>query len=277
MISQGHPLPLTRQCRILGLSRSSIYYEPVPVSERDLEVMRLIDEIHLEYPFYGSRRMRNELKDRGGYDLGRGHVSTLMHKMGIEALYRKPRLSDLHPGHKVYPYLLRFIEVNRANQAWAADITYIPMAKGFCYLVAIIDWASRRVMAWRLSNTLDTSFCLEALEEAIDRFGVPEIFNTDQGSQFTSDAFTGALLSNGIRISMDGRGRWLDNVFVERLWWSVKYEDIYLKAYSSVTEVRRGLEAYFEFFNNRRRHQSLDNRTPNEVYWTLLPQEKVAV
>jgi putative transposase len=275
MIDPEHALPLTRQSRILELSRSSLYYNAVPIIKRELELMRLIDEIHLKYPFYGSRRIRNELRDMG-HDIGRGHVSTLMQKMGIMALYQKPRLSAPHPSHKVYPYLLRGVEISRANHCWATDITYLPMARGFCYLVAIMDWASRRVMAWRLSNTLDASFCTEALEEAIVKYGAPDIFNSDQGSQFTSEAFTGILNTHGIRISMDSRGRWLDNVFVERLWRSVKYEDVYLKAYGSLTEARRGLTEYFEFYNQRRRHQGLDDRTPDEVYWTTLPQMQVA-
>ena len=275
MIEPGHTLPLIQQSRILGLSRSSFYYKSVPVSERDLELMRLIDEIHLKYPFYGSRRMRNELRDLG-HDVGRGHVSTLMKKMGIRALYQKPRLSAPHPDHKIYPYLLRGVEISRANHCWAADITYLPMAKGFCYLVAIMDWASRRVLAWRLSNTLDASFCTEALEEAIRKYGKPEIFNTDQGSQFTSGAFIEILDTHGVNISMDSRGRWIDNVFIERLWRSVKYEEVYLKAYGSLTEARRGLAAYFEFYNQKRRHQGLDDRTPDEVYWSTLPQKQVA-
>ena len=271
MISPEHPLSITRQCQLLELSRSSVYYREAPVSDRDLILMRQIDEIHLKYPFYGSRRIRNELEDRG-YLVGRSHVVTLMRKMGIEAIYRKPRTSVAHPEHKIYPYLLRGLDITRANQVWAADITYLPMARGFCYLVAIIDWASRRVLAWRLSNTLHTSFCLEALEEAILRFGTPEIFNTDQGSQFTSDDFTGALLSRDIRISMDGQGRWIDNVFTERLWRSVKYEEVYLKAYDSISEARGELGRYFEFYNHRRRHQSLDYQTPDKVYWSTLDQ-----
>jgi putative transposase len=238
--------------------------------------MKLIDEIHLKYPFMGSRSIRDELQDRG-YEIGRDHVRTLMKKMGIEAIYRKPRLSKPHPGHKIYPYLLRGLEITRANQVWAADITYLPMARGFCYLVAIMDWASRRVLAWRLSNTLDVSFCREALEEAIVRYGIPEIFNSDQGSQFTSEAFTGILNANGIRISMDGRGRWMDNIMIERLWKSVKYEDVYLKAYDSIPAVREGLKTYFEFYNSRRRHQSLDRKTPDSVYWSTLPQKEAAI
>jgi putative transposase len=276
MINRQHELPLTRQSQILKLSRSSVYYRAVGVSERDLEMMRIIDEVHLKYPFYGSRNIRDELRDRG-YKVGRGHVSTLMKRMGIEALYRKPRLSKPHQGHKIYPYLLRGLDIIRANHVWAADITYLPMAKGFCYLVAIMDWASRRVLAWRLSNTLDVSFCTEALEEAIRKHGIPDIFNSDQGSQFTSEGFTDILRSHGIKISMDGRGRWIDNVFIERLWKSVKYEDVYLKAYGSITEVRSGLREYFQFYNTRRRHQSLDRRTPDEVYWSTLPQKQAAI
>jgi putative transposase len=275
MIDPEHELPLSRQSRILGVSRSSLYYEAVPTSKRDVELILLIDEIHLKYPFYGSRRIRNELRDLG-HDVGRGHVSTLMKKMGIRALYPKPRLSKPNPEHKIYPYLLRGLEITRANHVWATDRTYIPMAKGFCYLIAIMDWASRRVMAWRLSNTLDASFCMEALEEAILKYGRPEIFNTDQGSQFTSEAFISILNGNDISISMDGRGRWVDNVFVERLWRSVKYEDIYLKAYRSIAEARHGIGKYFEFYNKRRRHQGLDDRTPDEVYFTTLPQMQVA-
>ena len=275
MIDPGHPLPLTMQSKILQLSRSSLYYKAVPISERDLELMRCIDEIHLKYPFMGSRSIRNQLRDFG-YEVGREHVSTLMTKMRIRALYQKPRLSIPHPDHKVYPYLLRGFEITRANQCWAADITYLPMSRGFCYLVAVMDWASRKVLAWRLSNTLDASFCTEALEEAIRKYGVPEIFNTDQGSQFTSEAFLNILSTNGIRISMDSRGRWMDNIFIERLWRSVKYEDVYLKAYGSIPEARHGLTEYFEFYNQRRRHQGLDDRTPNEVYWSTLPRVQVA-
>jgi putative transposase len=275
MIAREHVLPLTMQSRILELSRSSLYYKAVPVSDRDMERMRLIDEIHLKYPFYGIRRIRNELRDLG-HDVGRDHVSTLMKKMGIKALYQKPRLSKPHPEHKIYPYLLRGLEITRANHVWSSDITYIPMAKGFCYLTAIMDWASRRVLAWRLSNTLDASFCTEALAEAIRKYEKPEIFNTDQGSQFTSDDFTDILISNGISISMDSRGRWMDNIFIERLWRSVKYEDVYLKAYGSMPEARSGLTEYFEFYNQRRRHQGLDDRTPDEVYWSTLPEVQVA-
>ncbi len=276
MIDKEHPLPLTHQCRILHLSRSGIYYLPVPVSDRDRELMRLIDEIHLECPYTGTRGIRNELWNRG-YTVGRSHVRTLMRTMGIEALYRKPRLSKPHPGHTIYPYLLKGLTISEANHVWAADICYIPMARGFCYLVAIMDWASRKVLSWRLSNTLDASFCIDALEEAIALYGTPRIFNTDQGSQFTSDEFTGILKHHHIRISMDGQGRWIDNVFIERLWKSVKYEDIYLKAYSSLSEVRQGLTLWFDRYNSRRRHQGLDNRTPDAVYWSTLPTIKEAM
>lgn len=274
MIDRDHPLPLTRQSRILELSRSSLYYEVVPVSDRDLELMRLMDEIHMKYPYMGSRSIRDQLQDKG-HQVGRQHVSTLMKKMGIAAMYRKPKTSKPHPDHKVYPYLLRGLEITKANHVWAADITYLPMARGFCYLVAIMDWASRRVLAWRLSNTLDASFCVEALQEALQKYGTPDIFNTDQGSQFTSDDFVEILQERGINISMDGKGRWMDNVFIERLWWSVKYQDVYLKAYGSIAEARNGLREYFEFYN-RRRHQSLDRRTPDDVYWNTLPPREVA-
>lgn len=237
--------------------------------------MRQIDEIHLAYPFYGSRKIRNELWAKR-YDVGRDRVRRLMRRMGIEALYIKPRLSLAHPAHVKYPYLLRNLEVTRVNHVWASDITYIPMAKGFCYLVAIIDWASRMVLAWRLSNTLDSSFCVDALQEAIAKYGCPEIFNTDQGSQFTADAFTDALRSRNIAISMDGKGRWTDNVFIERLWKSIKYEDIYLKAYGSMGEVKKGLADYFQFYNEKRWHQNFDRKTPAMVYFNTQPQRQAA-
>jgi len=275
MIDRTHELSVSRQCQLLEIGRSSYYYQAVPVSQADVDLMRLIDEIHLKYPFYGSRKIREELKDRG-FKVGRGHVRTLMWKMGIEALYQKPRLSEPHPGHKIYPYLLRNMEITQANEVWVADICYLPMAKGFCYLVAVMDWASRKVLSWRLSNTLDPSFCTEALEEALKNYGTPEIFNTDQGSQFTSEAFTGILSARGIRISMDGKGRWMDNVFIERLWKNVKYEEVYLKGYRSIAEARRELEIYFEFYNRRRWHQGLDNRTPDVVYWTSRQRSQVA-
>ena len=271
MINRHHPLPLTQQSRLLRLSRSSLYYEPRPTPERDLRLMRKIDKLHTARPFAGSRMLRDMLR-LDGEKVGRRHVSTLMKKMGIEALYRKPNTSKRHPGHKIYPYLLRGLDINRPNQVWATDITYLPMAKGFAYLTVILDWYSRKVLSWRVSNTMDNSFCLDALEEAIARYGTPEIFNTDQGSQFTSDAFTGKLKEYNIRISMDGKGSWRDNVFVERLWRSVKYEEVYLKAYETVTEARRSIGSYLNFYNRERPHSSLDGITPDQFYYNnLLP------
>lgn len=275
MIDQEDKVSVTRQCDLLDLSRSGFYYKPVPLSAQEIELMRQIDEIHLALPFYGSRKIRDELHSRGN-DVGRDKVRRLMRRMGIEALYVKPKLSLAHPAHVKYPYLLRCLEITRANHVWAADICYLPMAKGFCYLVAIMDWASRMVLAWRISNTLDSSFCVDALEEAISKYGCPEIFNTDQGSQFTSEFFTGLLQSKGVAISMDGKGRWMDNVFIERLWRSVKYEDIYLKAYGSMAEVKKGLAAYFTFYNEKRWHQNFDRKTPAMVYSESLPQTQVA-
>jgi putative transposase len=276
MITREHPLPLITQCKILNLSRSGIYYSPMLMSDKDRELMRLIDEIHLNYPYLGTRGIRNELRNKGR-KVGRSHVRTLMKKMGVEALYRKPRLTKTHPEHTIYPYLLRGLSITEANAVWCSDITYIPMRKGFCYLVAIMDWVSRKVLAWRLSNTLDTSFCTEALEEALSLYGAPQIFNTDQGSQFTSDDFTNILKEHDIKISMDGQGRWRDNVFIERLWKSVKYEDVYLKAYNSIAEVRSGLTTWFDRYNTQRRHQGLDDRTPDEVYWSTLPGARDAM
>lgn len=257
---------MTSQCEFLQLSRSSVYYQPTPISPKELELMRLIDEIHLARPFWGSRNIRNELWARGPR-IGRGQVRRLMRKMGIVALYVKPRLSVANTSHRKYPYLLRGLSIKCPNQVWATDITYIPMAKGFCYLVAIMDWASRMVLSWRLSNTLDSAFCIDALQEAIDRYGCPEIFNTDQGCQFTAEAFTDVLRSNNIAISMDGKGRWQDNVFIERLWRSVKYEDVYLKSYASPSELRAGLIDYFKFYNEKRWHQNFDRKTPSMVYY----------
>lgn len=274
MIDREHHLPLTAQCRILSLSRSGVYYVPVLVNDKDRELMNLIDRIHLDEPYLGTRGVRDALQDRG-HTIGRSHVRTLMRKMGVEALYRKPRLSKPSPGHAIYPYLLKGLTITEANKAWAADITYIPMRKGFCYLVAVMDLASRKVLSWKLSNTLDASFCVEALEEAIQMYGTPGIFNTDQGSQFTSDDFTGVLKSHDIKISMDGKGRWIDNVFVERLWRSVKYQDIYIKEYRSIGELRIGLRQWFDCYD-RRRHQGLDNRAPDEVYWSTLSGRRSA-
>jgi len=275
MIDKEDALSVTRQCDILELSRSGIYYTPVPVSVKDMELMRQIDKIHLMYPFYGSRNIRNELWVRG-YDVGRDRVRRLMRRMGVEALYVKPRLSLAHPGHIKYPYLLRGLEIVRANHVWAADITYIPMSRRFCYLVAIMDWASRMVLSWRLSNTLDSAFCTDALEEAIEKYGCPDIFNTDQGSQFTSEAFTNILRSNSIGISMDGKGRWRDNIFIERLWKSVKYEDIYLKAYASMAKVKNGLVSYFKFYNEKRWHNNFDRKTPAMIYFSTQSQKQAA-
>jgi len=235
----------------------------------------MIDRLHLEYPFAGSRMLRDFLR-LGGIKVGRKHVATLMKRMGIEALYRKPRTTKPGAGHKIYPYLLRNLKINRPNQVWAMDITYIPMARGFVYLVAVVDWYTRRTLAWKISVTMDTHFCLEAVEEAILNYGTPEIMNTDQGSQFTSQAFIGLMKEHEIRISMDGKGSWRDNVFIERLWRSVKYEDIYLRAYDSVAEVKTGLNRYFNFYNSRRPHSSLDGKPPDQVYFNLLPQVKAA-
>jgi putative transposase len=270
MIDRSHDLPLTRQAAELGISRGSLYSQPRLVSAADLTLMRRMDELHLAYPFAGSRMLRDLLVAEG-FTVGRLHVSTLMKRMGIEALYRKPNTSKPAPGHQVYPYLLRKLPITRPNQVWAMDITYIPMARGFVYLAAVIDWFSRRVLAWRLSITLEAAFCIEAVEEAIARYGCPEIFNTDQGSQFTSHDFTSVLLKNEIAISMDGKGAWRDNVFVERLWRSIKYEEVYLKAYDSVSEARASIGRYLTFYNSRRPHSSLDRQTPDQAYFTPLP------
>lgn len=275
MIDRAHSLPVCKQASALRLSRSSVYYRPRSVSDADLGLKRRIDELHLEHPFAGSRMLRDMLRREGSL-CGRRHVSTLMRRMGIEALYRKPNTSRRHPRHPVYPYLLRGMAVTRPNQVWAMDITYIPMARGFVYLAAVVDWHSRRVLSWQLSITMDAAFCIEAVEDAMERHGAPEIFNTDQGSQFTSEAFTGLLKDNGIRISMDGRSAWKDNVFVERLWRSVKYEEVYLKAYESVSEARRGIGRYFEFYNARRPHSSLGGMTPDEFYTRALPTPAAA-
>jgi putative transposase len=266
MIDRSHRMAVTRQAQQLGISRGSVYYLPRPASAADLAIMRRIDELHMAYPFAGSRMLR-DLLGREGVKVGRLHVATLMKKMAIAAIYRRRNTSKPAPGHKVYPYLLRKLAVTRPNQVWATDITYIPMARGFVYLVAIIDWFSRRVLAWRVSITLEADFCIEALEEALARFGKPDIFNTDQGSQFTSIAFTGVLEREKIAISMDGRGCWRDNVFVERLWRSVKYEEVYLHAYGSVPEARAGIHRYFNFYNGLRPHSSLGGQTPDQVYF----------
>lgn len=275
MIEPSHALPVVRQCMLLDLSRSSVYYTPQPVSASDLALMRRIDELHLNHPFAGARMLRDFLNQEG-ITVGRRHVATLMKKMGIEALYRRPNTSRKHPQHPVFPYLLRGLDITRANHVWAMDITYIPMRKGFVYLAAVLDWATRRVLSWRLSNTLTTDFCLEAVEDALGRYGTPNIFNTDQGSQFTSSDFVDLLRTQGIQQSMDGKGRWVDNVFVERLWKSVKYEEVYLHAYDSVTQARLGLERYFRFYNQRRPHSSLDGKTPDQVYFASLSPQRAA-
>jgi putative transposase len=270
MIDREHDLPITKQAEALNISRSSIYYLPRPVPDSDLAIMRRLDELHLEFPFAGSRMLRGLLAAEG-CKIGRRHVKTLMRRMGIEALYRRPRTSKPEPGHNIFPYLLRGIEIARPNQVWAMDITYIPMERGYVYLTVVLDWFSRRVLSWRLSITMEASFCVETLEEALARYGKPDIFNTDQGSQFTGQAFTGVLASHGIAISMDGKGAWRDNVFVERLWRSVKYEEVYLRAYNTVGEARASLGRYLDFYNGRRPHSSLDGITPDQAYFNPLP------
>jgi putative transposase len=264
MIEQPNPLSRRRQCQLLGLSRAALYYHPVEVSAEELALMALIDRQYLRTPFYGSRRMTAWLQTQG-HHVNRKRVQRLMRLMGIEAIYQRPRTSRPAPEHRIYPYLLRGLMIERVNQVWAADITYIPMAHGFLYLVAVMDWVSRYVLAWRLSNLLDSSFCVEALDEALSQ-GRPEIFNTDQGSQFTGDDFLDVLRIHGVAISMDGRGRFSDKIFVERLWRSLKYEEVYLKADQNVAEARRGIAAYFEFYNHERLHQALDYRTPRQVF-----------
>ena len=270
MIDRKHGLPITRQAEVLRISRGSVYYLPRPVSATDLEVMRRLDRLHLEFPFAGSRMLRGLLVAEG-CKIGRRHVKTLMQRMGIEALYRRPGTTKPEPGHKIYPYLLRATVVTRPNQVWAMDITYIPMARGFVYLAVVLDWFSRRVLSWRLSITMEAAFCIETLEDALARHRKPEIFNTDQGSQFTGEAFTGVLIKNKIAISMDGKGAWRDNVFVERLWRTVKYEEVYLRAYDSVSEARASIGRYLNFYNQRRPHSSLDGTTPDKAYFTPLP------
>jgi putative transposase len=275
MIDRAHELPLARQAALLRLSRSQLYYEPRPVPAAELAVMRRIDVLHLDYPFAGSRMLRDLLRGEGVV-IGRELVRTMMRRMCIQALYRRPNTSKPAPGHKIYPYLLRGLAIERPNHVWAMDITYIPMARGFVYLAAVVDWSTRRVLAWRLSITMEVDFCIEAVEEALGTYGRPEIFNTDQGSQFTSAAFTGLLLENKIAVSMDGRGSWRDNVFVERLWRSVKYEEVYLRAYDSVADARASLGRYLDFYNALRPHSSLDARTPDDAYFNHPPQRAAA-
>ena len=275
MINRSHELPLTKQASLLNLSRSSLYYQSRPIAPADLTVVRRIDELHLNYPFAGSRMLRDLLRAEG-IEIGRERVATMMKRMDITAIYRRPNTSKPAPGHKIYPYLLRNLAVTRPDQVWAMDISYIPMARGFVYLAAVIDWFTRRVLSWRVSITMEVDFCLAAVEEALGKHGRPEIFNTDQGSQFTSAAFTGLLADNAIAISMDGRGSWRDNVFVERLWRSVKYEEVYLRAYDSVAEARASLGRYLDFYNRKRPHSSLDARTPDQAYFDHLPQVAAA-
>jgi putative transposase len=275
MIDRGHKLPLIHQAAVLGISRGSLYYSACSVPAAELAIMRRIDELHLDYPFAGSRMLRDLLRGEG-IAIGRDQVTTMMRRMAIEAVYRRPHTSKPADGHKVFPYLLRGMAIERPNQVWAMDITYIPMAHGFVYLAAVMDWFSRRVLTWRVSITMEVDFCLDAVDEALARHGRPEIFNTDQGRQFTSAAFTGVLSDNAIRISMDGRGSWRDNVFVERLWRSVKYEEVYLRAYDSVVEARSSLGGYLAFYNRKRPHSSLDGRTPDQVYFGGLATAEAA-
>ena len=275
MIDRTHVLSLTQQAEALGISRGSVYYLAQPVSDTDLAVMRRIDELHLNYPFAGSRMLQGFLV-REGFEIGRLHVRTLMKRMGIEAIYRRPYTSKPAPDHRIYSYLLRNLIVDRPNQVWAMDITYIPMARGFIYLTAVIDWFTRRVLSWRVSITLEAAFCIDALEEAIARFGRPEIFNTDQGSQFTGWEFTKVLSDAGVQISMDGKGAWRDNVVVERFWRTIKYEEVYIHAYINVPDARAAIGRYIQFFNSRRPHTSLDGQTPDQAYFNQLPTLTVA-
>jgi putative transposase len=266
MIEPGHPqLSVVRQCELVSISRSGFYHRPAGETALNLELMRVIDAQFLEAPWYGARQMARHLR-REGYVVGRKRIRRLMAKMGLAPIYQRPRTTVPNPEHRVFPYLLRDLVIDRANQVWCADITYLPMRRGFLYMVAVMDWATRKVLAWRVSNTMEVEFCLEVLEEAMARFGRPEIFNTDQGSQFTSPRFTGLLLKAGVRISMDGRGRWMDNVFIERLWRSLKYECVYLHAFETGSEVRTGLSKWIGYYNARRPHSALAGRTPDEAY-----------
>jgi len=275
MIDPRHKLPVVQQARLLDLSRSSVYYLPKPTPDADLRLMRRMDELHLEYPFAGARMLRDMLLLEG-HEVGRKHVGTLMRKMGIEAIYRKANTSRRNQEHRIYPYLLRDLTIERPNHVWAMDTTYIPMRRGFVYLCAVLDWATRKVLSWRLSNSLTADPCVDALEEAILKYGAPEIMNTDQGSQFTSSDFIGLVKRHGIRISMDGKGCWRDNVFVERLWKSVKYEEIYLHGYETVTDAKQALNRYFDFYNRRRPHSTLDGKAPDTVYFNLPPLNAAA-
>ena len=268
-VDRAHELPINRQCLALDISRSSAYRKPACVSADDIDLMRKLDELHLRRPFKGSRRLRDDLWDNYNLQVNRKRVQRLMRLMGIRALHPGAKTTRPNPKHKVYPYLLRELEINRVNQVWCTDLTYIPMRKGFLYLVAIMDWHSRKVLSWRLSNSLDAAPCVEALEEALANYGTPEIFNSDQGCQFISEDFTDVLKDNGIKISMDGKGRWMDNVFIERLWRSLKYEEVYLKAYDSVAQAKQGIDDWLMFYNEERRHASLSRMTPDQVYYDL--------
>ena len=274
-IDRNHALSISRQAELLDISRGAVYYQPTPISEADLALMRRIDELHLQHPFMGARMLRRMLAHEG-IQVGRRHIGTLMGRMGIEALAPQPGTSKAHPGHKIYPYLLRNLAVTRANQVWALDTTYIPMAKGFVYLTAVVDVASRRVLAHKVATTLEAYHAVEIMEQAYARYGMPEIVNTDQGSQFTAEEFTDVVLSRGVKLSMDGKGAWRDNVFVERLWRGVKYERVYLKAYDSVSAARADIAEYVNWYNTERPHSSLDDQTPDKMYWQLLPMMKMA-
>jgi putative transposase len=275
MIDPKHELSVTKQAQVLGISRAAVYYVPRPIPEGDLELQRRIDALHLEYPFAGARTLK-KLLWREGFEVGRKHVATLMKRMGIEALYRRKSTSKRHPEHAIYPYLLRGVAIERPNQVWALDITYIPMRRGFVYLCAVMDWASRRILGVQLSNTLTADFCVEALEGAIGRYGLPEIVNTDQGSQFTGAEFIDALKRRNVAISMDGKGCWRDNVFIERFWKTLKYEEVYLRAYDTVSEARASIARYVAFYNERRPHSSIADRTPQEAYFGLQPMRAAA-
>jgi len=268
-VDRCHDLPLSRQCKVLAISRSSAYRVPTGVHDNDIELMRKLDECHLKHPFKGSRRLRDDLWDHYGLHVNRKRVQRLMRIMGIRALYPGAKTTRRNPQHKVYPYLLRDLDIDRVNQVWCTDITYIPMRKGFLYLVAIMDWHSRKVLSWRLSNSLDTAPCIDALEEALANYGTPDIFNSDQGCQFTSEGFTDVLNDHKIKISMDGKGRWMDNVFIERLWRSLKYEEVYLKAYDTVAQAQQSIGEWITFYNQDRRHASLSRMTPDQVYYDL--------
>jgi putative transposase len=275
MIDRKHKLPIKRQAEVLSISRGSVYYQPRLISEQDFLLMRKVDQLHLDYPFAGSRMLRDLVRQQG-VEAGRLHVSSLMKTMGIEAIYRRPNTSKPAPGHRIYPYLLRGLAVTRPNQVWAMDISYIPMARGFVYLAAVVDWFSRRILSWRVSIAINVSFCLEAVEEALAKHGRPKIFNTDQGSQFSSEAFTGLLKENNIAISMDGKGSWRDNVFIERIWRSIKYEEVYLRAYQTVQEARTSIRRYIEFYNVVRPHSRLKGNTPDQAYFQRPPETLAA-